>query len=68
MAGEIVGGIMGRMEDSEMLPETIQDISSLLEEKLLFSWPWGTQLKNLEVPEGNYKIVIFLAGQFREHV
>ena len=25
-------------------------------------------MKNLEVPEGNYKIVIFLAGQFREHV
>ena len=68
VAGEIVGCIMGRMENSEMIPESIRDISSKLEEKLLFGWPWGTQIRNLEVPEGDYKIVVFLAGQFREHV
>lgn len=68
MAGEIAGGIIGRMENSEMLPESVRDISALLEEKLLFNWPWGTQIKDLEIPEGDYKIVIFLAGQFREHV
>ena len=68
VAGEIVGCIMGRMENSEMIPASIRDISSKLEEKLLFGWPWGTQIRNLEVPEGDYKIVVFLAGQFREHV
>lgn len=67
-AGEIVGCIMGHMENSEMDPESIQEISYKLEEKLLFGWPWGTQLRNLKIPEGDYKIVVFLAGQFREHV
>ena len=66
--GEIVGCIMGKMEKSQMIPETIVDLSDKLTVHELFNWPWGTMLKDIEIPEGDYKIVCFVASGYGEHV
>ena len=68
IAGNIVGCVMGKMEHSQMLPETIVDLSDKLKVRELYNWPWGTVLEGVEVPEGDYKIVCFVSGEYREHV
>lgn len=68
ISGEVVGCVMGKMEHSRMLPDTIIDLTDRIQEKLLFRWPWGVQLENIEIPEGDYKIVCFVSGEYREHV
>lgn len=68
ISGEIIGCIMGKMEHSRMLPETITDLKDQIEENLLFNWPWGEKLENIEIPEGDYKIVAFVSGKYRQHV
>ena len=68
ISGEVVGCVMGQMEGSAMLPETLRDISGHLADRLLYNWPWGTKIAGVEVPAGLWKIVLFVASQFREHV
>lgn len=68
ISGDIVGCIMGKMEHSEMLPETIVDLQEKIEKNLLFNWPWGEKLEGIEIPEGDYKIVVFVSHKYRQHV
>ncbi len=68
IAGDIVGCVMGKMEHSKMLPETIVDLTEEVKNKMLFNWPWGAQLENIKIPEGDYKIVCFVSSKYREHV
>lgn len=68
ISGEIIGCVMGKMEKSQMIPETIVDLWDKLEEHELFNWPWGTMLKDIEIPEGDYKIVCYVASSYGEHV
>lgn len=68
VSGDIIGCVMGRMEHSQMLPETIVDLQDKLKENLLFNWPWGEKLENIEVPEGDYKIAVFVSSKYRQHV
>lgn len=68
ISGEIVGCVMGKMENSEMLPETMVDLSDKLGVHELYNWPWGTMLKDVEIPEGNWKIMCLISETYREKV
>ncbi len=68
IAGDIVGCIMGKMENSQMIPESIVDLSDKLSTHELFNWPWGTMLSEIEIPEGDYKIVCLVSSAYRESV
>lgn len=66
--GKVVGAVMGKMEGARMLPETIVDITDQVVDKYLFQWPWGTEIKEIQIPEGVYKIVLFVSSDKRQQV
>ena len=51
-----------------MIPESIVDLSNKLTSHDLFNWPWGTMLSEIEIPEGNYKIVCLVSSAYKESV
>lgn len=67
-AGNVCGAMMGKMEHSRMLPETAVDITSYFQEKMLFGWPWGTELKTIHIPEGDWKLVFFVISMHYNQV
>ncbi|MBQ4592358.1 MAG: hypothetical protein IJB20_10025 [Clostridia bacterium] len=67
-AGTVCAAVMGKMENSVMLPETVIDITDKFRIKELFGWPWGTELAEIEIPEGDWKICFFVISQHRNHV
>ena len=67
-AGTVCAAVMGKMENCVMLPETVVDITDKFQIKELFGWPWGTELVELEIPEGDWKICFFVISQHRNHV
>lgn len=67
-AGTVCAAVMGRMEKSVMLPETVVDITDKFQIKPLFGWPWGTELIPIDIPEGDWKICFFVISQHRNHV
>lgn len=67
-AGTVCAAVMGRMENSVMLPETVMDITDNFRIKPLFGWPWGTELVAIDIPEGDWKICFFVISQHRNHV
>ncbi len=66
ICGDIVGAVMGKMEQGCMIEETIRDIREKIKPKYLYSWPWGEELKELEIPEGDWKIVAFVVADYRQ--
>ncbi len=67
-AGTVCAAVMGKMENSVMLPETVVDITDKFQIKELFGWPWGTELVDIEIPEGDWKICFFVISQHHNHV
>lgn len=63
--GEVCAASLGKMENSRMLPETVRDVTGAFTDKYLFNWPWGTQMKAVEVPEGPHKLTIFVINRYR---
>lgn len=58
--GKVVGAVLGEMKNAEMLPETVQDVRGYLRETRLFDWPWGMEVRDLPVPAGPHKLVLFV--------
>ncbi len=67
-AGTVCAAVMGKMENCVMLPETVVDITDKFQIKELFGWPWGTELAEIEIPEGDWKICFFVISQHHNHV
>lgn len=67
-AGTVVAAVMGRMEKCVMLPKTVLDITDKFRVKELFGWPWGTELIEIDIPEGDWKLCFFVISQHRNHV
>lgn len=67
-AGDVCAAVMGRMEHSKMLPQTVIDITDKFVVKPLFGWPWGTELKTIHIPEGDWKLCFFVISMHRNRV
>ena len=67
-AGTVCAAVMGKMENAVMLPETVVDITDRFCIKPLFGWPWGTELHEIDIPEGDWKLVFFVISQHHNHV
>lgn len=67
-AGQVVAATLGKIEKSQMLPETVLDITSKVVTKYLFGWPWGEELLPIEIPEGSWKLVFFVVQLHQNHV
>ena len=50
--GACVACVLGRMENGEMLPETIVDVTGQVADTYLFNWEWGKELREIDVPAG----------------
>ncbi len=68
IAGTVCAAVMGKMENCVMLPETVVDITDKFVVRELFGWPWGTELCEIDIPEGDWKICFFVISQHRNHV
>lgn len=66
--GDCVACVMGRMENCQMIPESIVDITDKVIDKYLFNWEWGKELTTIDIPEGDYKIVVFISNEKRQTV
>lgn len=66
--GKVVGAVIGKMENSRMIPETIVDITDKVIDKYLFNWPWGTEIQEIDVPEGTHKIFLFVSSDKKQTV
>lgn len=64
--GKIVGAVMGRMEHGRMVENSIRNIRDNIKDKYLYNWPWGEELDEIDIPEGDWKIVVFASAEYRQ--
>ncbi|MCL2880791.1 MAG: hypothetical protein FWF29_11135, partial [Treponema sp.] len=69
LPGEISRCILVKMNpDGVLLPESAVDITGHLSPVLLYGWPWGVKLDEVEIPDGLHKIFTFVEGRYRQPV
>ena len=68
IAGDVIAAVMGRMQGAVMDADSVRDITDAFEVRELFGWPWGTRLRELQIPEGTWKIVFFVRSMHANHV
>lgn len=67
-AGTVVNASIVRMRGAQMEPETLRDVTGELEETWIYSWPYGYRFRDLNVPEGVWKLTIMVAAKYRQQV
>lgn len=67
-AGTVAAATLGKMEKCVMRPETVKDVTGCFTPKMLFGWPWGTELAGIDIPEGDWKLCFFVISQHRNRV
>lgn len=68
LPGTPVRAVMGKFEDGILRADTLQDITGRIEEISLHGWPWGYALNGVKIPEGHWKIYLFITNMYKQQV
>ncbi len=68
VTGTVVAACLGKMEHCVMEPDSVRDIMDAVRVTELFGWPWGYAIDPIEVPPGDWKIVLFVVHLHRNLV
>lgn len=68
IVGDVCSAVIGKMENSVMQEDTITDITDKYTIKELFSWPWGTEIQTIKIPEGEWKLFFFVVQKYSQVV
>lgn len=68
VTGTIVAACLGKMEHCVMVEDSVRDIMDAVRVTELFGWPWGYAINPIEIPPGDWKIVLFVVHLHRNLV
>ncbi|WP_227013635.1 glycosyl hydrolase [Paenibacillus psychroresistens] len=68
LAGTPSKAVMGKVENGVIVANTLQDITDHLDETWLHGWAWGHCLNKVSIPEGHWKIYIFVTSKYKQQV
>jgi len=68
LPGKPCKAVMGKFEKGELVADTLIDISDYLDETWLHGWQWGHCLNKVNVPEGHWKIYVFITHMYKQQV
>lgn len=68
LPGEPIRAVMGKFVNGELRPDTLQDITDRLGTTWLHGWQWGHCLNKVSVPEGHWKIYVFITNMYKQQV
>jgi len=68
LAGDIVSINMVKVEGGHILENSLTDITAQLRRKLIYNWPYGYKVEELDVPEGQWRIYVFVLSRYKQRV
>lgn len=68
LPGTPIRAVMGKFEQGDLLADTLLDITDRIEEVSLHGWPWGYALNKVRVPDGHWKLYIFITNMYKQQV
>ena len=69
LPGDIARCVLVKVSDNgALVPDTAVDITGRLSPVLLYGWPWGVRLNEIEIPDGLHRIFTFVEGRYRQQV
>lgn len=68
LPGEVKCAVLVKAEDGVLSYVSAQDVTEKFEPTYIYNWPWGSQLREIEVPEGDWRLYIFIVTNYRQNV
>ncbi|CAI6086738.1 hypothetical protein COHCIP112018_05153 [Cohnella sp. JJ-181] len=68
LPGKPCKAVMGKFENGAILAETLVDISDRLDTTWLHGWQWGDRLNKVSIPEGHWKVYLFITNMYKQQV
>lgn len=69
LPGRVERAVLGRVVSGGALdPDSLTDVSQHLEATSLHGWPWGTALRGIDVPEGHWRVTLWVIAEHRQQV
>ncbi|MDI4647367.1 glycosyl hydrolase [Cohnella hashimotonis] len=68
LPGEPIKAVMGKFENGALLPDTLRDITEHLGTTWLHGWQWGHCMNKVSIPEGHWKIYVFITNMYKQQV
>lgn len=68
LAGKPCKAVMGKFENGAIVADTLIDITDHLDETWLHGWAWGHCLNEVTIPEGHWKIYLFVTNMYKQQV
>ncbi|MFC5406205.1 glycosyl hydrolase [Cohnella soli] len=68
LPGTPLRAVMGKFENGVIVADTLVDITDHLDVTWLHGWEWGHCLNKISIPEGHWKIYIFITSLYKQTV
>ncbi len=68
ISGKIVKAILCQIKDAKVVESTLQDVTKYVNKTYISVWPWGEEICNVPVLEGEWRLFIFVSNEYRQHV
>ena len=69
LPGTVERAVIGRVLPGGALdPDSLRDVSAHLEPTHLHGWRWGTALRDVVVPEGHWRVTLWVVAEHRQRV
>jgi len=67
-AGEVIQAVLCRLDEGRVDEASVTDITGQLEQTWIYSWPYGWQIRDLDVSPGQWRLFIFVSSEYRQRV
>ncbi|NBD22276.1 glycosyl hydrolase [Paenibacillus glycinis] len=68
LPGNPCHAVMGKFENGAIVPDTLTDLAAYLDATWLHGWPWGHRMNKVSIPEGHWKIYVFITNMYKQQV
>lgn len=68
LPGEMKCAVLVRNDGGHLSYESALDVSDQFEPTYLYNWPWGSRLKEIDIPGGDWRLYVFIVSNYCQQV
>ncbi|QQK09010.1 glycosyl hydrolase [Miniphocaeibacter halophilus] len=68
LSGKIVKATLAKIDNGKIIKDTLRDVTTHVKTEYIEVWPWGESIKDLNIPEGEHRLYVFVSNEYRQLV
>jgi len=68
LPGKVVRAVLAKVVDGRIDEKFLRDVTDHVHKTYISVWPWGEEVKDIEVGEGVHRLYLFVSNEYRQRV